>query len=111
MILSDEDLKGKSVVAKDGRTVGKVEGCQLDFDLWRVVSIRVRVARAMVGPLGLKKPLLGSATIDVRVDSVEGVADVVVLRLTVEELRNAQPRVEPASTTRVAASGADVSGS
>ncbi len=110
MILSDEDLKGKSVVAKDGRTVGKVEGCQLDFDLWRVVSIRVRVARAMVGPLGLKKPLLGSATLDVRVDSVEGVADVVVLRLTVEELRNAQPRVEPASATRATASGVDVSG-
>ncbi|MFL6414537.1 MAG: PRC-barrel domain-containing protein [Bryobacteraceae bacterium] len=40
MRLSDENLKGRTVVSADGQAVGEVAALFLDSEAWRVESLR-----------------------------------------------------------------------
>ena len=44
MRLSDENLRGRTVIASDGLAIGKIAVLFLDSDAWRVESLQVKAA-------------------------------------------------------------------
>ena len=44
MRLSDENLRGRTVIAADGQAIGDIAAIFLDSDVWRVESLQVNYA-------------------------------------------------------------------
>ena len=42
MRLSDETLRGRTVIAADGQAIGEVAALFLDSDAWRVESLQIK---------------------------------------------------------------------
>ncbi len=85
MIKTSEQLRAMSVVGAGGRVFGTVDEIEIDTEGLRVVSLVVRVNSAAVADLGIDKPFWSSAKLVVNARDVQGVTDVVVLQLTIEE--------------------------
>ncbi len=84
--MRDEELSGKMIVTQDGRDLGEVAGLIVDVARWRVTGLKVKVRRDRLDDLRLKRPLIGSASIDLPIDQVQAVSDRVVLRAPLDEL-------------------------
>lgn len=87
MRLSDETLRGRSVLAADGTGLGEVVGMFVDDDGWRIESVRVKLERRVADHLGASRSLFHAATIEVPVRMIQSVGDVVILSVRVDELR------------------------
>ncbi len=85
MLVSDEDLRGRAVVAADGQVVGTVKGLVIEGDDWRVQSIRVALRREVAGQLGTGG-LFRPGTLDIPVDRISAVGGTVILSVPVEGL-------------------------
>lgn len=86
MIKTSTQLREMAVVGAGGRVLGHVEELEIETDGMRLATFQVRVASQAVTDLGIKKPFWSHATLVVHARDVEAVTDVVVLRLTLEEL-------------------------
>lgn len=84
--LTSSELEGKQVFSQAGRHVGSVDSLEVDTEGWRVTALRVKLARAVLEDLKLKRPLLGSQTVSIPVGEVAGVTDTLVLKSKVEDL-------------------------
>jgi sporulation protein YlmC with PRC-barrel domain len=78
-------LQSKKVFSQDGREVGEIEGFSFDSD-WNVVSFTLRVRREVLEELGLKKPMMGTQTVELNVDQVSGLSDSLILRTKLSEV-------------------------
>ncbi len=96
-VLSSRELQGKKVISQDGREIGQLESIEIDAAEWKVTAMSIKLERAVLDALHLKRPLIGSRSVSVRIDYVSGIADSIVLKSKLDELSAAIGAEEPSS--------------
>jgi sporulation protein YlmC with PRC-barrel domain len=97
MRLSDENLRGRTVIASDGLAIGEVALLFLDSDAWRVESLQIRLRKDVANRLGADRSVFHAGALEIPVGMVQSVGDAVILSVAVDELRQVLPGAsEPA---------------
>ena len=91
MRLSDESLRGRTVIGADGQAIGEVAALFLDSEGWAVEAIQVKLRNAIADRLGAARTIFSAGTVDIPVRLVQSVGDAVVLAIPVEGLREVLP--------------------
>jgi sporulation protein YlmC with PRC-barrel domain len=91
MRLSDENLRGRTVIGADGRAVGEVAALFLDSDAWSVESIQVKLRKEIADELGASRTIFHAGTVEIPVRLVQSVGDALVLSVPVDGLREVLP--------------------
>lgn len=91
MRLSDEKLRGMTVIGADGQAVGEVAELFIDSDGWRVESIRVRLRKEVAERLGAARSVFHAGNVEIPIGVVQSTSDAVVLTVGVDELRQVLP--------------------
>ena len=92
MRLSDENLRGRTVIASDGLAVGEIAALFLDADAWRVESIHVKLRSDIADRLGADRSMFHAGAVEVPIGMVQSVGDAVVLTVPVDDLRQVLPQ-------------------
>lgn len=100
MRLSDENLKGRTVVSADGQAIGEVAALFLDSDSWRVESLQVKLRNEAADQLGAARSIFHAATLELPVRMIQSVGDAVVLSVPALQLRQVPPGVGDSSAAR-----------
>jgi sporulation protein YlmC with PRC-barrel domain len=87
MHVSDEHLRGRTVIAADGQAIGEVAALVIDPAAWAIVTLQVKLNKMAAEQLGASHSLLRAATIELPVKVVQSVGDAVLLSLPTQELR------------------------
>jgi sporulation protein YlmC with PRC-barrel domain len=87
MRLSDESIRGRTVIASDGVALGVIGLLFIDANGWRVESLQVKLHKDVADRLGAGRTLFRSGTVEIPVAMVQSVGDAVVLTVKVDELR------------------------
>jgi sporulation protein YlmC with PRC-barrel domain len=94
------DINGKEVVGKNGFKIGKSKDIIIDRDSWKVSHIDIQLNDNIEAELGMPSSILSHNHLPLDVSNVEGVADVITLNTTKEELiRDLNAMRNPAVTT------------
>jgi sporulation protein YlmC with PRC-barrel domain len=99
MRLSEDGLRGRTVIGADGQAVGETVGLELDSGDWRVTAIRIKLRSGIADRIGAARTLFSAGTVTIPVDLVQSVGDAVVLAIPVDGLRalvSASPEAAPA---------------
>jgi len=77
------------VVAKGGRHIGYVENfIFIPEDDWAIRHMVVKLDKAVIDQLGLRKSLVGTPSIKILTQDIKTIGDMVMLKVTVEELKD-----------------------
>jgi sporulation protein YlmC with PRC-barrel domain len=87
MQISDENLRGRSVVAADGQTTGEVAGVFIDTSTWTIASLKIKLSKTAAEQLGASKSLLRATTIELPIRMIQSVGDTVLLSVPTLGLR------------------------
>jgi sporulation protein YlmC with PRC-barrel domain len=79
MRLSDENLRGRTVIAADGQAIGEIAALFLDSEAWRVQSLNIKLRKEVADQLGATRGMFHAATLELPVGMVQSVGDAVVL--------------------------------
>jgi sporulation protein YlmC with PRC-barrel domain len=85
--LSDEDFRGRPVIAADGHTIGAVAALFIDTSTWTIVALQIKLHKAAAEQLGAARSILRAATVELPVRLVQSVGDAVLLSIPMLELR------------------------
>jgi sporulation protein YlmC with PRC-barrel domain len=93
IVLGDFELKvsklnGMSVITSDAYTLGEVVGAHADIRMWNITHLDVELTKEATEDLGFKKPLLGSLTVCLPINTVKKVGDVITLNQSRMDLKN-----------------------
>lgn len=91
MRLSDENLRGRTVIAADGQAIGEVASLFLDSSSWQVESLQIKLRKEVADQLGATRGIFHSATLEVPIGMVQSVGDAVLLSVSAGELRQILP--------------------
>jgi sporulation protein YlmC with PRC-barrel domain len=91
MRLSDEDLRGRTVISADGQAIGEITALFVDSDAWKVESLRVKLRNEVADQLGATHGMFHAGTLEMPVRVVQSVGDAVVLAVPAKELRQLLP--------------------
>jgi|SRR5512138_741384 sporulation protein YlmC with PRC-barrel domain len=91
MRLSDENLRGLTVIGADGRAIGDIAALFLDSDSWRVESLRVTLRKDIADQLGASRTMFRAGTVEIPMRLVQSVGDALVLSVPVDGLREVLP--------------------
>ncbi len=91
MRLSDENLRGRTVIAADGQVIGEVGAIFLDSDAWQVESLQIKLRKEVADQVGATRGMFHAGTLELPVRMVQSVGDAVVLSIPTEELRQVLP--------------------
>ena len=91
MRLSDESLRGRTVIASDGLAIGSIAVLFIDIDGWRVESLQVKLHKEVADRLGADRSWLRAGVVEIPIRIIQSVGDAVVLTLGVDELRQVLP--------------------
>lgn len=97
MRLSDENLRGRTVITADGQAIGEIAAIFLDSDAWRVESLEVKLRNDVADQLGATRGMFHAGTLEMPIRMVQSVGDAVVLSVAAQELRQVLPGVGGAS--------------
>lgn len=92
MRLSDDNLRGRTIIAADGQVVGEVTALFVDSKAWRVESLQVQLGKDIADQLGAERSMFHAGTLEIPVRLVQSVGDTVVLSVAVDGLRSVQVR-------------------
>ena len=92
MQISDENLRGRTVIAADGHATGEVVALFIDTSTWTIVSLQIKLSKTVAEQLGASRGLLHAATIELPVRMVQSVGDTVLLSVPTLGLRQTAPR-------------------
>ena len=87
MQVSDELLRGRTVIAADGQAMGEVSAIFIDTSTWTIVALQIKLSKAAAEQLGAAHGLLRAATLELPVRTVQSVGDTVLLSVPTLELR------------------------
>jgi sporulation protein YlmC with PRC-barrel domain len=91
MRLSDENLRGRTVIASDGLAIGEIAALFLDSDAWRVEALQVKLRKDIADRLGADRTMFHAGTLEIPIRMVQSAGDAVVLSVAVDELRQVLP--------------------
>jgi sporulation protein YlmC with PRC-barrel domain len=89
MRLSDESLRGKTVISADGKAIGAIAELFINQAEWHVESIRIELRSEIADRIGANRTIFHRGTIELPVSFIQSVSDAVVLSVDVEKLREA----------------------
>jgi len=87
MPISDEHLRGRTVIAADGQAIGEVAALFIDTSTWTVVALQIKLSKPVAEQLGAARGLLRAATLELPVRLVQSVGDAVLLSVPTLELK------------------------
>jgi sporulation protein YlmC with PRC-barrel domain len=87
MRLSDQNLRGRTVIASDGLAIGEVGLLFLDSAALRVESLQVKLRKEVADRLGANRSMFHAGALEIPMRLVQSVGDAVVLSVAVDELR------------------------
>ncbi len=93
MRLSDENLRGRTVIAADGQAIGEVAALFIDSDGWRVESLQIKLRKEVADQLGATRGMFHAGTLELPVRMVQSAGDAIVLSVPALELRQVLPGV------------------
>ena len=97
MRLSDDNLRGRTVIAADGDAIGEVSAIFLDGAAWSVEALQVTLRKEIADHLGAPRSMFRAGTVEIPVRLIQSVGDAVVLAVAVDGLRQVLPGAgEPA---------------
>lgn len=91
MRLSDDNLRGRVVIAADGLAIGEIAVLFLDSDAWRVESIQVKLRNDVADRLGTDRGIFRAGALEIPTRMIQSVGDAVVLSVALDELRQVLP--------------------
>ena len=91
MRISEDDLKGKTVIAADGQAIGQIASLCLESDTWSVDAVQVALRRPAAERLGASRSIFQRGAIEIPVRLIQSVGDAVVLSVPVDGLRQLLP--------------------
>ncbi len=91
MRISDDDLRGKTVIAADGQAIGQIASLCLDSERWSVDAIQVALRRQTAERLGAAQSIFHRGAIEIPVRLIQSVGDALVLSVAVDGLRQLLP--------------------
>lgn len=91
MQVSDEHVRGRTVIAADGQAIGEVGALLIDTSAWTIVALRVKLHKAVAEQLGAARGILRAAMLELPVRMVQSVGDAVLLTVPVAGLREIIP--------------------
>ena len=94
MQISDEHLRGRTVVAADGQAIGEVAALFIDTSTWTIVSLQIKLSKTAAEQLGVARGLLHAATIELPVRMIQSVGDTVLLSVPTLGLRQTVPEAD-----------------
>src|SRR6187549_2647887 len=97
MRLSDENLRGRTVIASDGLALGEIAALFLDSDARRVESLQVKLRKDVADRLGADRSVFHAGVLEIPMRMVQSVGDAVVLSVAVDGLRQVLPRAAEAA--------------
>ena len=100
MRLSDENLRGRTVIAADGQAIGEVAALFLDSDAWRIESLHIKLRNEVADQLGAARGMFHAGTLEIPTRIVQSVGDAVVLSVRAQELRKVPPLGRDASASQ-----------
>jgi len=94
MLISDENFRGRTVVAADGQTTGEVAAVSIDTSTWTIASLKIKLSKTAAEQLGASQSLLRAATIELPVGMIQSVGDTVLLSVPTLGLRQSVPEAD-----------------
>lgn len=91
MLVPDENIRGRTVIAADGQLVGEVGAFLVETDDWRVESLQIALRKEIADQLGTHRSLFRAGTLDIPVRIVQSVGRTIILSVPVEGLRAVVP--------------------
>jgi sporulation protein YlmC with PRC-barrel domain len=93
MRFSDENIRGRTVIAADGQVIGEVAAMFLDSDAWGVESLQIKLRKEVADQLGATRGMFHAGTLELPVRMVQAIGDAIVLSVPALELRQVLPGV------------------
>jgi sporulation protein YlmC with PRC-barrel domain len=90
MKLTDENLRGRTVIGSDGLAVGEIAALILD-STWRVTSLQVKLRKEVAERIGAERSMFHRGAMEIPTSMVQSVGDAVVLSMPVDGLRQMLP--------------------
>jgi sporulation protein YlmC with PRC-barrel domain len=81
------NLNGKKVITLEAEVLGEVEGTEISIGEWKVTHLYISLTKDVIDKFNFKKPLFGSVTVYLPVNTIKAVGDVVSVGKTIEELK------------------------
>lgn len=91
MRLSDENMRGRTIIAADGQVIGEISALFLDSHAWRVESLQVTLRKDIADQLGAHRSVFHAGVLEIPVSMVQSVGATVVLSVPVDGLRAVVP--------------------
>ena len=91
MQVSDEHLRGRTVIAAEGQAIGEVAALFIDTSTWTIASLQIKLSKTAAEQLGAARSLLHAATIELPVRMVQSVGDTVLLSVPTLGVRQTVP--------------------
>lgn len=91
MRLSDDNLRGRTVIGSDGLAIGEIAALFLDSDAWRVESLQVKLRNDVADRLGADRSIFHAGALEIPISMIQSVGDAVVLSVAVDGLRQVLP--------------------
>ena len=87
MRLSDDNIRGRTVIAADGQVVGEIIALFFESDAWQVESLQAKLGKDIADQLGADRSVFHAGTFEIPIRMVQSVGDTVVLSVPVDGLR------------------------
>ena len=91
MQVSDEHVRGRTVIAADGQAIGEVGALLIDTSAWTIVALQIKLHKAAADQLGAARGILRAATLELPIHMVQSAGDAVLLSVPTLELRQILP--------------------
>ena len=105
MRLSDDNLRGRPILAADGQVVGEITALFFESDAWRVESLQAKLGKDIADQIGADRSMFHAGTLEIPVRMIQSVSDTVLLSVSAHGLREVLPM-----DARAKAEGADIIG-
>lgn len=102
------NLIGMRIIGQHGRDIGLIADMSADVETWQLQTLEVKLNRATLDELKLKRPWFGTQTIHVPVGEISGATDNLVLKCPLEEMEfsGGESAADDAPTEETAQAGA-----
>lgn len=91
MRISEDELRGRTVIGSDGLAIGDVETIYLDTRSWEVTGIGTKLRKEVAKRLGYSSNPFKSAGLTIPTRMVQSVSDAIILSVPIGDLRGMLP--------------------
>lgn len=95
MRLSDESLRGRTVIGADGQVIGSIKSVFFDPTEWRVESVSVELRNDIADRIGASRSMFHRGLTEIPIQMIQSVGETVVLGAGVDALREARQAAAP----------------